>query len=388
MSAYERALRELYALSARGIEPGLERVHAALARLELPGERLRVVHVAGTNGKGSVTAMVAAGLGAHRTGRFTSPHLHRLTERVTIEGAPVTDAELVEAWDWVKARLAGGPRLTFFETMTAIAFELFRRHEVDVAVLETGLGGRLDATNVIEAPVGCAITRVGLDHVSWLGEDLASIAREKAGILKPGRWAVIGEMPEEAAAVIAARASEIGAPLERALAEPGEAPAHVRENRAIASAVLRRLRAEGFVVDEARALATRWPGRLEEIDDVLLDAAHNEDGCRALARVLEAEGEARTLIFGAMKDKAWPAMLDALTPFVSDIVYAQAGLSRAEDPARFAEHRRGLIATSPVDALELARAKGRPIVVAGSIFLMAELRAALLGLEVDPPIAL
>lgn len=385
MTPYERTLRELYALSARGIEPGLGRVREALARLGDPQRAFRSVHVAGTNGKGSVTAMVAASI--EGAGRFTSPHLHRLTERVTIGGAPIPQDALVDAWADVKAALEGGPRLTFFETMTAIAFELFRRRGVSIAVIEVGLGGRLDATNVID-PIGCAITRVGLDHTSWLGPELGGIAAEKAGILKPGRWAVVGPQEPEAWAAIEARAAEIGAPIERVEREPGDAPAHVRENRAIARRVIERLRADGVDADPAAVETTRWPGRLETIDDVLLDAAHNVDGCRALARVLSAEGAPRTLIFGAMKDKDWGPMLDALAPHVASIVYTRVALSRAEEPARLAERHPGRVAPTPERALAMAREEGRPVVVAGSLFIMAELRALLLGLETDPPIAL
>jgi dihydrofolate synthase/folylpolyglutamate synthase len=401
-SAYERTLRELYALSSRGIEPGLARVHAALALAGHPERRFEVVHVAGTNGKGSVSNAIFHGLGG-RVGLFTSPHLHALTERFRVRGvAPVGRADVADAWAALRPRLEapGAPRLTFFETVTLLSFRIFAARGVEVVVLETGLGGRLDATNVIERPRCCAITRIGFDHQAFLGDDLPSIAREKAGILKPGVPCVLAPQRPEARAVVAARAAEVGAPLvhadpERVSVAPSLAP-HQRENAAVAAAALRLLEEGGLAVDVPRALAAPWPGRLETIrrrgHTFLLDAAHNPDGAAALARHLERLPGRRVLIFGAMADKDWPAMLASLRPAVDAVVFAASPLSRAERPAAFAARFDGTVAADLDDALAKAEALAPDpedrIVAAGSIFLMAEIRARLLGLEADPPIAM
>lgn len=438
MSAdYELSLAELYALAGRGIVPGLERVRAAFARLGHPERAIPCVHVAGTNGKGSVSRMIATGVDA-RVGLFTSPHLHTFTERIDIDGAPVTEDDVLEAWAAVRpvALDPDGPQLTFFECATAMALWLFARRGVELVVLEAGLGGRLDATNLVDAPELCVITRIGMDHERFLGDDLASIAGEKAGILKPGRPAVIAPQRPEALDVIEREAARIGAPLVRVGHEvllDGGSPetivvrsfarqvelaprlkgAHQRDNAATAVAALWALEERGFAVDVKRAVETvRWPGRLERIERVepvdgvdgepafLLDAAHNPDGCEALARHLEeaAPERPRVLLFGAMADKDWPAMLAILAPAFDAIVFSAALLSRAERPETLAAEvaRLGLplnvvVGEDVYAAMVRARALAGPrglVVVAGSLFLMAEVRARLLRVAVDPPIAM
>lgn len=418
-SAYERALHELYALSSRGIEPGLSRMSAALELAGHPERSFQVVHVAGTNGKGSVSNAVFTGLRG-RAGLFTSPHLHRLTERFRVrleddepdEPDEISREELVETWDGLRRvlRSPGAPPLTFFETVTLMAFRLFERRGAEIVVLETGLGGRLDATNVIEAPLVCAITRVGLDHRAFLGDELPRIAREKAGILKPGVPCVVGPQPPVVLRVLAQRAEALGAPLVRVpevLLEggtdleggsPERLAGYVRENVSVAVEVLRVLARRGLEVDVSRAIAARWPGRLERLcppgsPPYLLDAAHNLDGAEALARYLARRPtERRVLLFGAMADKDWPEMLATLRPHVEHVVFGAAPLTRAERPETLAARVPGDVAPTTDAAMKragaLAHARGATVVVAGSIFLMAEVRARLLGVQADPPIAL
>lgn len=403
--SYEEVLAELYALSARGIEPGLERMRAALARAGHPERELRVVHVAGTNGKGSVSAMVATGLAAagHRVGLYTSPHLTTLTERVRVMGAPpIGRADVVDAWARLREAVIGdgAPKLTFFEALTVLALELFRGRALDVVALEVGLGGRLDATNVFERPLACAITRIGIDHTRFLGSDLASIAREKAGILRAGVPAVIGPQREEARLAIEREASRVGAPLRwveggaRSEPRPRLQGEHQHENAAVALGVLEALSEQGLSADGRAAVEeVEWPGRLERVEvngPFLLDAAHNADGCEALAAHLASRPRRRVLIFGAMADKDWRAMLAILRPHVSAVVCAAPPLSRAERPEVIAAACGGHPAEHARHAIALARelAGDDEVVVAGSIYLMGEIRGLLLGLEADPPIAM
>ena len=398
---YEDALAELYALTPRGIEPGLERVREALRRAGDPQRALRVVHVAGTNGKGSVSAMVATGLAAagQRVALYTSPHLASLTERMRVLGGEAVEQDdVARTWASLHEALfgAGAPRVTFFEALTVLALALFREREVELAVLEVGLGGRLDATNVIERPLACAITRIGLDHQYLLGDDLASIAHEKAGILRPGVPVVIGPQRPEAQAVLEEIASRIGAPIVPLASLEGAHPrlrgAHQQENARIAATVLSALREQG-VASEARAAIEKveWPGRLERVGAFLLDAAHNEDGAASLAAFLASEPRRRrVLLFGAMADKDWRAMLATLRPHVDALVFAAPPLSRAERPENLAAAFGGEPALSVERAVERARelAGDGEVIVAGSIYLMGEVRARLLGLPRDLPIAM
>lgn len=416
VDAYAEVLRELYALAGRGIEPGLDRMRAALAAVGHPERSLRVVHVAGTNGKGSVSAMVATGLAAagQRVGLYTSPHLSSFTERMRVLGGTAIErADVVDGWRAVREPILRVPGVTFFEVITALALWVFRERRVDVAVLEVGLGGALDATNVVDRPLACAITRVGLDHQRYLGPDLASIAAEKAGILKAGVSAVIGPQREEARAVIERVASAVGAPLvhvgrdvvvEDGLAVHGlghrvEALSprlrgeHQRENVAVAVGVLFVLDALGVRSDVRAAVETvEWPGRLERIGPYLLDAAHNADGCEALAAHLRSTPQPRrVLVFGAMADKDWRAMIERLRPEVDAIVVTAPPLSRAERPDVLADAIGARAVADPGEALALARSlagEGGEIVIAGSIYLMGELRARILGIPADPPIAM
>ena len=405
-TAYEATLRALYALAGRGVRPGLDRVREALHRLGDPQLSLRIIHVAGTNGKGSVSAMVAQGLRAAglRTGLYTSPHLHRFTERIRIDGAEIERDAVVEA----HARLVaiGAVELTYFESVTVMALALFAERGCDAAVLEVGLGGRLDATNAVDSKLACAITSIGLDHQAYLGDTIELIAREKAGILARAVPAVVGVRDPAARAVIEQVAAEVSAPLVRlgqelevavasggAVITQGERKiealslglrgAHQLGNAAVAAGVLWALADRGLPIDE-RAIRSaiedvRWPGRLERIGHVVLDAAHNPQGFAALAAHVRTLARPR-------------AMLGLLEPEVDAIVLTAArGLTRAERPERLAQEVRAAVAPDVPAALALAsKIAGRDgtVVVAGSIFVMAEARALLLGEASDPPIAM
>ena len=345
--------------------------------------------------------MVATGLAAagQRVALYTSPHLASLTERMRVLGGDaITEDDVARTWASLREPLfgAGAPRVTFFEALTVLALALFREREVELAVLEVGLGGRLDATNVIERPLACAITRIGLDHQYLLGDDLASIAREKAGILRPGVPAVLAPQRPEAQAVLEEIASRIGAPIVP-LAQLGELRprlrgAHQQENARIAATVLSALREQGVASDARAAIEdVEWPGRLERVGAFLLDAAHNEDGAATLAAFLASEPRRRrVLLFGAMADKDWRAMLALLRPHVDALVFAAPPLARAERPENLAAALGGEPAPSVERAIERARelAGDGEVIVAGSIYLMGEVRARLLGLPMDPPIAM
>ncbi len=397
----QRALADLYARVPRGMRLDLGPMRDACARLGHPERAFEVVHVAGTNGKGSVCAMVESVLRAdgRKTGLYTSPHLCRFAERIRIAGAPLDDASLA---DLLEEALAAAPDLSFFETATLAAFIAFREAKVDCAAIEVGIGGRLDATNVVPPPRACAITRIALDHTDRLGPTLRDIAREKAGIAKPGAEIFLGPIHGDPLEAIRAEARERGATVRHAEARSltvGLLGAHQAENASVASALASAVGANWSAIEQGIRRA-EWPGRLERIEHsdgpYLLDAAHNPDGASALARALSAEGRPACLVFGTLTDKSWPEMLDALAPLAAARVYVAPpvlpGVPRAAtDPSIFATRHPGETASSVREGLararELAGSKGL-IVVSGSIFLVGEARAHLLGLPRDPPVAL
>jgi dihydrofolate synthase/folylpolyglutamate synthase len=398
-------LGDLYARAPRGVRLGLEPMLAACARFGQPERDRAFVHVAGTNGKGSVTAMVesvarAAGL---RTGLYTSPHLARFAERIRIDGVPLDDARLVAIVGEVLQR---EPELSFFEVATLAALLAFREARVDLAVLEVGLGGRLDATNVVPAPRVCAVTRIAFDHMEHLGASLELIAGEKAAIAKPGAPMILGVLPDDLASVIERIARERGASPVRA-ADDAEARAfrqraslalggeHQKDNAMLAWAIARALGIDAATSARGIERAT-WPGRLERIDGadgpVLFDAAHNPDGAAALAAALAGRDRQETaLVFGTLADKDWRAMLDVLAPAASVRAYAKPKGRAATDPMELARRHAGETFTHAADAFAHARAAVGAeglVVVCGSISLVGELRAALLGEAADPPVAL
>lgn len=386
-------LGALYARVPLGMRLGLDAMREACARADHPEAALAAVHVGGTNGKGSTAAMVesiarAAGM---RTGLYTSPHLTRFAERIRIDGEPIADDALRALLD---RALVIGAELSFFETATLAALLAFREAKVDLAVIEVGIGGRLDATNVIPPPRCAAVTKVALDHQDRLGETLEAIAREKAAIAKAGAPIVLGRMPAavRAAAEVVARAAgarvialddEPRRELPQAIGLPGS---YQRDNAEVAWRI-----AEELGIDEAaraRGLAAaRWPGRFERIETpegpVILDGAHNPDGVRALVAALgEAGVRPAAVVFGALADKAWREMEGELAAIDARRFHAAPQGRPAAD----------LPDTLPLeDALRAARAAagaGGVVVVCGSIYLVGEARGRLLGLPADPPVAL
>jgi dihydrofolate synthase/folylpolyglutamate synthase len=405
----KRSLERLYARIPLGKKLGLERMQAACARFGNPERSFTAVHVAGTNGKGTVSAFVAsmgraAGL---RVGLYTSPHLQRFAERINIDGNPIDDAELVPLLDRV---LDEAPELTFFEVATLTAFLAFKQAGVQLAVLEVGLGGRLDATNVIPPPRVCAITRVAFDHMVELGDTLGKIAFEKAGIIKPGSAVVLGKLHPEARAVIEQRVAELGArlvPLGSPEPIPGAPLAYPRvallgSNLAVAVTVGRELGWAPEILAQG-VENTAWPGRNELLhrngqELTLLDCAHNPDGAVALSHALDptvlADIESRreiALVFGAINTKNWRAMLRRLEQVAGQRVFVAPPVSKAVDPREMVQVSNGEVAASVEEALARARAlvgaKG-VVVVAGSTFLVGAARAILLNLPTDPAVDL
>ncbi|HSK00684.1 MAG TPA: cyanophycin synthetase [Kofleriaceae bacterium] len=419
MTEYEALLARLLPARRFGIELGLGRIRDLLDRLGAPDRRLgAIVHVGGTNGKGSTVAMLAALAATHaRVATYTSPHLSCLRERIAIGGEPIDEGAIVAAARAV--RDAGGDRLTFFEQLTAIACVAIADARVAVTVLEVGLGGRLDATNAIDAPIA-VVTGVALDHEAILGGTLARIAAEKAGIWKRGQRVVIGASGEPAAvplldaAARAAGASVITVIDDAAVAAVpplGLAGAHQRRNAAAALAALDQLEALGVVrvppEARARALAgVRHPGRFEVVagaPQVILDGAHNPHGARALAALLAERALRPVLVAAVSADKDVAAIAAALAPAVRAVIATRYGQERALPPAELAEafRRAGGGAGGagggafPVEeapdlpaaldaARRLAAPEGAPILVAGSLFLVGEARVLLLGAPADP----
>lgn len=395
-------LSYLFSLEHFGIKLGLDNISTLVARLGHPERAFRSIHIAGTNGKGSVTAMVDAAIRAagHRSARYTSPHLVDLAERFVIDGRPVARealiAALVDVRDAAESLRADGllaVQPTFFEVTTAVAFELFRRAGVETAVLEVGLGGRLDSTNVV-SPIATAITSIALDHEQYLGFTLADIAFEKAGIIKPGVPVVVGDLAPEAAAVIARVARQRGAEIIQASATDaapfaiGLRGRHQVINAAVAVRLLGALHARGIAVAQgaiARGLADPgWPGRLDlrrlpDGRELLLDAAHNPAGAAALASYLRERRPPLPLVFAAMRDKNIAGILAPLAPVIDSLVVTRASNPRSADPSAIVGHARAVapslvvsIAPSPAEALALAWRKSPAIVVAGSIFLLGD----------------
>jgi dihydrofolate synthase/folylpolyglutamate synthase len=381
-------------------------MQAACAELGNPERAFQVVHVAGTNGKGSVCAFVSAMLQAQgtRVGMYTSPHLNRYAERIQIDGAPLADERLIALIDEVMDRNFD---LSFFETTTLIAFLAFREAQVDTAVVEVGIGGRLDATNVVPPPIVAAVTRVSFDHMDMLGGSLSEIAREKAAIIKAGSRAVVGKLHPDAMAVIEARCEEVGAEL-LPLGEPepyqGAQLAYPRmamfgSNLAVATTVARAL---GIPPDAmAKGVeAASWPGRNELLhrnghELTLLDCAHNPDGAVCLSHVIDSSlaGGAGTrsdvaLVFGTIQGKNWKSMLDRLEHSAGHRFYVAPPVTHPVDPAAMVAHCSGKLFPDVAQAIESARAKvGQQglVVVTGSVFLVGAARAVLLNIPSDPP---
>jgi dihydrofolate synthase / folylpolyglutamate synthase len=376
--SYEAFLNELVGLRRRGMRPGLEPTRAALAQLGDPHLAYRVVHVAGTNGKGSTAAMIeaiarAAGL---RTGLYTSPHLSRFTERIRIQSREIAQGDVVRL---AMAARRAEPELTFFETATVVALQYFREARVELAIVETGLGGRLDATNVV-SPEVCVLTRIGLEHADVLGPTIEHIAHEKAGILKPGAaWL---SAPQDARVRAALPPVQyVDAQWQGEIALAG---VHQRENAALAAAAANAL---GLSRDAAASgiAHVRWPGRLETIGRFVLDCAHNPPAMKSLAASLEGY---LPVVFGCLADKDAAAMLGALSPRASHFVFVRPRTDRGRDPhelVALAPQARVTVGSSLPQALQQASslAGSGQALVTGSTYLIGEARELLLGEPAD-----
>jgi dihydrofolate synthase/folylpolyglutamate synthase len=417
----EEALAFFSRLGPSTIVLGLERVRAALEALGHPERLFPTLHVAGTNGKGSTCAFAASSLRAagHRVGLYTSPHLVRVNERIRVDGVEIPDALFGQRILEVLERHPSASSLTYFELGTVVAFWHFAREAVDVAVVETGLGGRLDATTACQ-PLVTAITPVSFDHMDYLGHTLGAIAAEKAGILKPGVPVVVSRQQPEALAALQRRAGEVGAPLlleglDFALeAHPdgrlswwgpglsleglslGLRGTHQRQNAAVALAALRQLTARGVPVPP-EALRTglceaRWPGRLEELPGpppLLLDGAHNPAGVAVLLDGLRTLYPGRRIhcVFGVVADKARGPMLRALLPACTSVHLAPLDTPRSLAPASYLDEARALCGAvyahgSLDEALSGARSRAAPgdiVLCTGSLFLVGAVRSRLGG---------
>lgn len=385
---YDELLGRLAALKRYGMRPGLESMRELLDAHGRPFHSGPFVHVGGTNGKGSTAAMIEAALRAdgRRTGLYTSPHLLRFTERIRVDGEEISRDYATQIADRV---FAVTREHTFFEVATAMAFEAFAGAWCDIAVLEVGLGGRLDATNVIERPLAAIVTSVGLDHTDVLGPTIVDIAREKAGIFKRGCPALFAA-DDEAARVLQAEAERIGAtPIERFGRDFDDAGlptlalmgAHQRRNAALARRALEivgvgeRAIADGFA-------SVRWPGRLEQLTpNVLVDAAHNEEGARALAAAWPAGDW--TLVVGVVADKDARAIVEPLMARAARVIATAPPSTRALPAAELAKLIPGA-EVAPDLSTALAMAAGDRVVIAGSIFLVGQARALVLGEPADP----
>jgi dihydrofolate synthase/folylpolyglutamate synthase len=402
----------------RGVKLGLDRMRAVLDRLGNPERSFRSVHVAGTNGKGSTAAMIEAGLRAagRRTGLYTSPHLVRINERIRTGGADIPDDAFAAAFEAVLGAVEqmlaeGQAHPTYFECVTALGFEHFRRSGVEFAVVEVGLGGRLDATNVLQPEVA-VITPIDFDHESFLGKAAEAISAEKAGILKAGAAAVFAPQRPEARAVLEARAAGLGLRVvrvgedwraERITSDGGRyrflargiraelalAGEHQVTNALAAIAALDLLGVGALAIEQGLRSA-RWPGRLETVSEaplILLDGAHNPAGARALVRFLQHHHAGRRvwLIYGAMRDKAVEEVAGILFPAAHRVILTQVRQARAVTARALASivshhHPCVSVAVTLAEALDRARAEARggdAIVITGSLFLVGEAKSLL-----------
>lgn len=419
-------LNTLFGLRRFGIKLGLATIRRILASLGNPHRRYRTVHVAGTNGKGSIASGIASVLRAsgYRVGLYTSPHLVRFNERIRVNGEPITDGDIVRLFRRVHRALPGGREPTFFEFTTAMAFDEFARRRVDWAVIETGMGGRMDATNVI-LPELAIITNISLEHREYLGATIPQIAYEKAGIVKRRRPVVTGIRQASALAKLLEAAQGKSAPVYRmgrdfSFRRRGDGCFTYRGihqvwpdmatglqgdyqvgNAALVLAACELLlnKAPRVSLESMRAglLTTRWPGRLEIVSEkplVMLDGAHNLDAAKQLARHLRAHFRGRdiTMVIGILDDKPYAAMLKLLLPLAARVIVTQAKTNRALPAGTIAAAARPLVTDVKVvedvgQALAHAVYSAAPeslTLVAGSLYVVGEAKAALEHRTVQP----
>jgi len=426
---YTDAVSYLYSLEKHGIKLGLDTMTALVGRLGMPQARYRTLHIAGTNGKGSTAAMTAAMVqaGGHRVGLYTSPHLVEFGERIRVNGRMIPESEIARLTQLVKEVSEPDLSPTFFEFTTAMAFQYFAESQIDVAVLEVGLGGRFDATNVV-APLACTITTIALDHQQYLGSTLESVAFEKAGIIKPNVPVILGRLSGAARGTIERIAEERHAPLvclARDFQVEGETPtrftysgagvryddlscpllgAHQLDNCACAVALIETARQHGVAAGESAIREglrqVQWEGRLETVarDPLLvLDGAHNPAAAQALAGYLREFRRSNPLsriilMLTLMRDKDHRGFVEPFQGIVDEVVVTQAELKRSATVEELLPvisviwpHVRTNARVS--GALGEARRLARPqdlICVTGSLMLVGEVKASLRGCGLSP----
>jgi dihydrofolate synthase / folylpolyglutamate synthase len=419
---YQETLAYIYGLARFGMRPGLERISAVLSSLGDPQKALRVVHVAGTNGKGSTAAFLAAiaAAGGGCVGLFTSPHLISFTERMRVNGKEIGEETVVLLAQRVIS--VAPPETTFFEIVTAMAFLYFAEEQVDLAIMEAGMGGRLDATNSASGILS-VVTPISLDHCQYLGGTLADIALEKSGLIRPGCPVVVSGQSVEARLTIERRCAEEGSPCYRygedfaaswerdGLAYRGITarlsglmpgiPGHYQaENAAAALCAAELLADRGFVLGPAEFRngieSARWPGRMEMFGGspgILLDGAHNGAGAAALALSLaEIPHDRLLLVAGVMGDKDMEGIMAPLLPLADRVFSVSPSIERALPSAHLADYCRG----RGVDAVDAGRVEeglslavnaagtGDLVLVCGSLFTVGEARAVLLARHFEP----
>jgi len=426
---YSSAVAYLYRLQKHGIKLGLMTITALMVRLGMPQTRYRTLHIAGTNGKGSTAAMAAAVLQAagYRVGLYTSPHLVEFRERIRVNGEMIAESRVAQLTEQLQALCQPDLSPTFFEYTTAMAFQHFADSGVDVAVLEVGLGGRFDATNLI-APMACAVTTISLDHQEYLGTTCSSIAFEKAGIIKPAVPVVLGRIEDHALRTIERTARERQAPvfrLDEDFRTEGEEPQqfsyrglgvqydgltcalegrHQLDNAACALALLGAAAPQGIAVTaeavRAGLRAVNWAGRLEVVDrrpTILLDGAHNPAAATALADFLTRSDRSHpsrpvVLVLGMMRDKDHRGFVEPLRDLVDEVVLTQADLPRSATAQELRALLEGLLPHPHVvqsigDAMALARQLATPeglVCVTGSLMLVGECKAWFHGCGLSP----
>jgi dihydrofolate synthase/folylpolyglutamate synthase len=416
----------MFSLRRFGIKLGLATIRRMLANLGNPHRSYRCIHIAGTNGKGSVASNLAAVLvrSGYRVGLYTSPHLVRFNERIKVDGRDITDADIVRLYGRVRRALPGGREPTFFEFTTAMALDEFARRKVDWAVIETGMGGRLDATNVL-LPELAILTNISLEHREYLGRTLRQIAFEKAGIIKHRRPVVTGARQPSVLEVIAHSAHRKSAPLYRLGSEfrvrrssggrftyhgmdhvwrdmaTGLHGGYQAENAALSLAACELLmkKAPRIRLTSIREglLSNRWPGRLELVCEtplVMFDGAHNLAAARQLAHHLTThfQGHKITMVIGILDDKPYRAMLRLLLPRATRLIVTRAKINRALPPEKITTVAEKLvpdIRTIPDvgDALRFAMKTAPPqslTLVAGSLYVVGEAKAALENASTQP----
>jgi dihydrofolate synthase/folylpolyglutamate synthase len=395
--SYAEALAWLYGTQRFGIKLGLENVQRLLRELAVRGKNQRIIHVAGTNGKGSVCAMIDSICRAegYRTGLFTSPHLITYRERIRVNGETIAENDVALGLTSIRDLVANwDPHPTFFEITTALALAHFKKSGCELIVLETGLGGRLDATNAL-TPIVSVLTPIGYDHEKWLGHTLEAIAAEKAGIIKPHVPVVSAKQEPAAEKIIRARASECEAPLEFVTelittSAIGLAGNHQRQNAALAMAALR---SGKIAVSEAainRGLAKiEWPARFQRWDArTIIDGAHNPAGAQILAQTWREQfgAERATIILAVLREKDVAGIWRALAPISQRVILPIIRAERALTPNELSPHLSAITPTlhysttpSFPAALELARASSERILITGSLHFAGEALATLDG---------